>query len=308
MAASRSLLAVGQAKAKDWGGGVWRTTDDGEKIFISGSGEVRGGGPNGPVIGRTKKKPAVGKPASKPATRKPASEPVVKKPAMAAASVKKPGVTIASGTKAPVVPGAIPDRAGEPAVALHAADLTGRRLKAHEAKAAAFRKSFNRADQGSWEIWTTSDYEEIRSDFASGKLTPMSEDFNNLLAKGSNVEAVTFRGLSFSNDGLDKFVNAIAGIGVGGEYVDKSPAATSLNPRVAFNFTATNEKKVFLTMRQKTGTYMNVNFTHVNSEAEVVSRPGAKYRVVSMAKNQSLKLPEGQSFVADFHVVLEEVE
>lgn len=70
LAASRSLLAVGQAKAKDWGGGVWRTTDDGEKIFISGSGEVRGGGPNGPVIGGTKKKPtAKPKPKPKPAVK-----------------------------------------------------------------------------------------------------------------------------------------------------------------------------------------------------------------------------------------------
>lgn len=49
--ASRALLARAQAKAKDWGGGVWRTTEDGSRIFISGSGEVRAGGPGGKVVG-----------------------------------------------------------------------------------------------------------------------------------------------------------------------------------------------------------------------------------------------------------------
>lgn len=82
LAASRSLLAAGQAKAKDWGGGVWRTSDDGEKIFISGSGEARGGGPGGPVLGTKRKPPAKKKPSAKvgPSGKKP--EPVtVKKPA-----------------------------------------------------------------------------------------------------------------------------------------------------------------------------------------------------------------------------------
>lgn len=54
LACSRSLLA----KTKSAAEGIWRTTDDGSKIFITEAGEVHAGGPNGKVIGGTKKQPA----------------------------------------------------------------------------------------------------------------------------------------------------------------------------------------------------------------------------------------------------------
>jgi hypothetical protein len=47
------LVRPWQAKSGD---GVWRTTDDGAKVFIESSGELRGGGPAGPVVGGTDKK------------------------------------------------------------------------------------------------------------------------------------------------------------------------------------------------------------------------------------------------------------
>jgi len=50
--ASRYFLS--QAKSAADGGGVWRTTDEGNKIFIETSGTVRGGGPNGPIISESK--------------------------------------------------------------------------------------------------------------------------------------------------------------------------------------------------------------------------------------------------------------
>jgi hypothetical protein len=49
--ASRSLLS--QAKSAD--GGVWRTTDDGSRIFIENGGTVRAGGPQGKVVKRESK-------------------------------------------------------------------------------------------------------------------------------------------------------------------------------------------------------------------------------------------------------------
>lgn len=47
--ASRHLLAKTKSAAES---GVWRTTEDGSKIFISGDGEVRAGGPEGKVLGK----------------------------------------------------------------------------------------------------------------------------------------------------------------------------------------------------------------------------------------------------------------
>lgn len=61
------------AKSATDTGGVWRTTEDGSKIFIGSDGDVRAGGPNGPVIAsnKPKKKPAARKPRAK---KEPATE------------------------------------------------------------------------------------------------------------------------------------------------------------------------------------------------------------------------------------------
>jgi len=62
--ASRAFLYQAKSAVAD---GVWRTTDDGNKIFIEGNGDVRVGGPNGRVISsvRPKKKPTARKPRKK---------------------------------------------------------------------------------------------------------------------------------------------------------------------------------------------------------------------------------------------------
>jgi hypothetical protein len=73
---SELSVAIGQAKsillasrafaaqAKSATEGVWRTTEDGNRIFIKGDGDVRAGGPDGPVIATEKQK-------TKPTSKKP---------------------------------------------------------------------------------------------------------------------------------------------------------------------------------------------------------------------------------------------
>jgi hypothetical protein len=77
VAASRYFLARTKSAA---GEGVWRTIEGDQKIFISGSGEVHAGGPNGPVIaGKAPEKPPARKPRATTA-KKPRKPRTAKKP------------------------------------------------------------------------------------------------------------------------------------------------------------------------------------------------------------------------------------
>lgn len=74
LAASRYLLAKAKSSA---GEGIWRTTDDGSKIFIQ-DGVAYGGGPSGPVLGG--KKPTKKEQANKTKKDRPSSGGTTPKP------------------------------------------------------------------------------------------------------------------------------------------------------------------------------------------------------------------------------------
>lgn len=74
VAVSRRIRRPLERQVKSQGSGIWRSTEDGNRIFIDNAGEVRAGGPAGPILKEgTKKKPA--KPrvprTPKPRTKKP---------------------------------------------------------------------------------------------------------------------------------------------------------------------------------------------------------------------------------------------
>jgi hypothetical protein len=90
--ASRYFLSQAKSAAD---AGIWRTTEDGSKIFITGAGEVRAGGPGGKVIGG-KPEPAAKKPeAKKPATKKPTAEKPVEKKATKKETAKTAQIALA---------------------------------------------------------------------------------------------------------------------------------------------------------------------------------------------------------------------
>jgi hypothetical protein len=89
------------------GPGVWRTTDEGNRIFIKG-GEARAGGPNGPVISApSKKKKKTSKPTSKPAASKTPKK-VQAKPPVADSPPEKPVPPQKKEAEAPTLPAAEP--------------------------------------------------------------------------------------------------------------------------------------------------------------------------------------------------------
>jgi hypothetical protein len=79
IAASRRLRDPLERQLKSSGVGIWRTTEDGNKIFIDGAGEVRAGGPNGPILKEAPKKPEP-KPKKPRAKKETKAEPAPAKP------------------------------------------------------------------------------------------------------------------------------------------------------------------------------------------------------------------------------------
>lgn len=95
IAVSRGIRRPLERQVKSKGGGIWRTTDDGNRIFIDGAGEVRAGGPAGPILKEaTKRKPrkAPAKPQQPRVVKKTEAKPRPKpEPDKKPARAPKPG-------------------------------------------------------------------------------------------------------------------------------------------------------------------------------------------------------------------------
>jgi len=298
--------------------GVWRSDDDGNKIYIDGSG-ARGGGPNGPIVGKRKPKPSPTdkKPSGsgskkkeepkKQPPEKPQPEPV--KPAEATPKQSEKVESAATASKeSPEKPKRkrsqpIPDKSkADPVMVSMEYSIAG-----NQPTVSKWNKSITAGEKKAVNDWTNESYGEMRKNIASGKLGDQEKQLLSALQKGGNVEATTYRALQFRDEKeLSKFEKMIQSVGVGGEWSDPAPSSTSVDPRMSREFLSVKGNNVMLRMKTRTGTYVDdVSFRQ--GEREIVTRPGAKYKVTAMSKNQALRLPGDAAFTPTLFIEMEEI-
>lgn len=263
--ASRYFLAQAKSAAD---AGIWRTTDEGSRIYITNAGEVRGGGPMGPVISKAPSKPTKKRPAAK-------------KPE------KKVGIV---------------DKAGKPAVRL---ESEGYREMHDDAE--AWSQKLNESEWNAVTSWTDAGYDSVRKEFASGSLGEESQSLKSALDKGGFYKGETYRGIGFSAKGLDVFSQKMESIGVGGIWQDAAPASATVATQVAYEYSTHGDHPVFFKMKTKSGTYVE-NMTENEDEFEVIIRPGAKFKITGLSRNQELNLEDAMRFSPALYIEMEEID
>jgi hypothetical protein len=286
--ASRRLLS--QAKSAD--GGVWRTIEDDQKVFIK-DGEARGGGPAGPVVGGT--------PSTKPATKAESEEKPTAKPSDSEPKAEAPKAT-SDKPKKPTKKVGVVDKSRARAVKLKDADSTAIKSSAKE-----WESKLTPDEAKAVKQWSGVSYKTIRKQFVKGKMTPQAVAFQAALEKGGNVQVEAYRGLAFTHEASEKFIQQMDAVGVGGTWQDAAPSSATVSSRVAFNYAATGVRKVVVKMKVKTGTYIE-GMTRNKAEEEVVIKPNARYRITQLSKGQELQLPEGQKFTPSLYIEMEELD
>ena len=126
----------------------------------------------------------------------------------------------------------------------------------------------------------------IRKQSAKPPLEGDAAAFVAALNKAEKHEGVVFRGISTNDSKSEGFAAKLLAMKPGDTYTEKGVASTSANPMVAVNFSNGGDPAsgILFKIRTKTATRMKAA-SFYKSEEEVVTKPGAKYRVVGVHKD-----------------------
>jgi hypothetical protein len=131
--------------------------------------------------------------------------------------------------------------------------------------------------------WTGEGYSNMRKEIAGGKPSEQTKLFLDAVAKAPNFEGTTYRGMRVTKQN-EAVLNQIVNAGVGSTFTDNAPFSMSRDPKVGDRFA---KGGVLMKIKSKTGARIESVMNYAD-EKEVLSRPGAQYKITQIHKKPTV--------------------